>query len=243
MVRCTGVAKRFYHFEHRTTSLREAFIRTVLHRPLHVRRAHFMLRGFDLTVRAGESVALLGPNGSGKSTALRLIAGIYRPSEGTVETRGRVAAVIELGAGFKPELTGAENVRLYGAVMGLSRAEIARRFAGIVAFADVGDFIDEPVRLYSSGMQARLAFATTVAVDPDVLLIDEVLAVGDRWFRERCFDRLHRFRRDGGTLVVVSHDLDAVRRLCDRAVWLERGAVRMSGPVDPVLDAYATAIA
>jgi ABC-type polysaccharide/polyol phosphate transport system ATPase subunit len=239
---CRGVVKRFYHYEHRTTSLREAFIRLVLRRPMHVRRAHFMLDGLDLVVRKGESVALLGPNGSGKSTALRLVAGIYAPTEGEVETHGRIAAVIELGVGFNPELTGAENVRLYAAVMGLSRREIAERFDDIVAFAEIGDFIHEPVKYYSSGMQARLAFAIAVAVDPDILLLDEVLAVGDQSFRERCHARLQRFRAGGGTMVLVTHDLDAVARFCDRAVWLDRGRVRLDGPVDAVVAAYRGAV-
>ncbi|MGH7717639.1 MAG: ABC transporter ATP-binding protein [Gemmatimonadaceae bacterium] len=238
---CLDVVKRFYHYTHRTTTLREFFIRSVLRRPIHEGRAQFSLRGFDLHVRDGESVALIGANGSGKSTALRLIAGIYAPSEGYIETRGRLAAVIELGVGFNPELTGAENVKLYGAVMGLSRREIEERFPGIVAFAEVGDFIREPVKYYSSGMQARLAFAVAVCVDPDILLVDEVLAVGDLRFRERCVERLRAFQARGGTMVVVSHDMAMVRSLCSRALWLERGRVRMEGEVNRVVDAYQAA--
>ncbi len=237
-VRCHGVVKRFHRYEHRTTSLREVFIRSVLRRPIHTRRAEFLLQGFDLRVEAGESVALVGPNGSGKSTALRLIAGIYEPTEGWIETRGRLAAVIELGVGFNPELTGAENVALYAAVMGLSRRETVRRYPEIVRFADIGAFIEEPVKYYSSGMQARLAFAVAVCVEPDVLLVDEVLAVGDQSFQERCRDRLQTFRAAGRTLLVVSHDLHSLRRLCSRAVWLEHGRVRMDGPIDDVLTAY-----
>jgi homopolymeric O-antigen transport system ATP-binding protein len=237
-VLCRGVVKRFYHYEHRTTSLRELFIRGLLRRPIHVRRARFTLSGFDLRVERGEAVALVGANGSGKSTALRLIAGIYLPSEGVIETRGRVTAVIELGIGFHPELTGAENVALYAAVMGLGRRQLAERLPEIVAFAELGDFLDEPVKYYSSGMQARLAFAVAISVEPDVLLLDEVLAVGDQSFRRRCLDRLRDFHRQGGTLVVVSHDLDTVRELCSRAVWLEDGRVRAEGAVGEVLAAY-----
>ena len=233
-----GVAKRFYRYEHRTTSLREFFIRAVMRRPLAVRRACFSLEGLSLSIRRGESVAFIGRNGSGKSTALRLIAGIYAPSAGEVMVTGRIASVIELGAGFNPELTGRENVELYGAVMGLHRREIAQHLEAIVAFAGLGPFVDEPVKYYSSGMQARLAFAVTVAVDPDILLLDEVLAVGDASFRERCLARLDRFRARGGTLVVVSHDLQQVRRLCDRAVWLEGGRVRREGPAGEVTRAY-----
>lgn len=235
---CRGVTKRFYHYEHRTTSLREAFVRSVLRRPVHVRRARFTLSGFDLIVRAGEAVALVGANGSGKSTALRLIAGIYDPSEGTIETRGRLAAVIELGVGFHPELTGAENVRLYASVLGLGRRETEERFPDILDFAEIGDFIREPVKYYSSGMQARLGFAVAVCVQPDILLLDEVLAVGDVAFREKCFRRLEQYRASGRTLVVVSHDAEAVRRLCSRAIWLDGGRLRMDGDVGAVLSAY-----
>ena len=238
VVRCDQVTKRFYYYTHRTESLRELFIRSVRRQPTHVRRADFTLKDFSLSVSKGESVALIGPNGSGKSTALRLIAGIYQPTTGTVDTHGRLAAVIELGAGFHPELTGAENVALYGAVMGLARAEIGARFEDIVAFAEIGEFIDVPVKYYSSGMQARLAFAVTVCVEPDILLLDEVLAVGDQSFRERCLDRLRQFKARGGTLVIVSHDLDTVATLCARAIWLEHGGIRMAGDMASVRSAY-----
>jgi len=184
-VELRGVSKRFYFYEHRTSSLREWFIRRVLRRPLHVRRAEFTLRAVDLRVERGESVALVGPNGSGKSTALRLIAGIYRPSTGRVETNGRITAVIELGAGFHPELTGAENIALYASVLGITRRELAARYDEIVEFAAMSDFLDTPLKYYSSGMEARLAFSVSVCLQPDILLLDEVLAVGDQAFRER----------------------------------------------------------
>lgn len=235
---CRGVVKHYYYYEHRTTSLRELFRRRVLRRPLHVRHPRFALTGFDLEVGRGDGVALLGPNGSGKSTVLRLLAGIYQPTSGRIEVRGRVGTVIELGAGFHPELTGAENVHLYGAMLGLERRELAARYAQILAFAGLGDFISMPVKYYSSGMQARLAFAVAVSVDPDILLLDEVLAVGDQVFRERCMERLRRFRSGGGTLVVVSHDPEGIEELCERAVWLEGGRVRMAGPAAEVVAAY-----
>ncbi|MFN2433306.1 MAG: ABC transporter ATP-binding protein [Gemmatimonadota bacterium] len=240
---CDRVVKRFYRYEHRTTTVREFFIRSVLRRPVHVGRAEFSLLDFHLRVERGEAVALVGSNGSGKSTALRLIAGIYVPSEGLIETYGRLAAVIELGVGFHPELTGSENVFQYAAVMGLTRREIAARYGAILAFADVGEFIHEPVKYYSSGMQARLAFAVAVCVDPDVLLLDEVLAVGDLSFRERCYERLRAFHDQGRTLLVVSHDLEALRGLCSRAVWMDAGRVRRDGPVADVLAAYEASIA
>lgn len=237
-VACVDVTKKFYFYEHRAESLREVFIRCLRGRAVHIRRPEFTLRNFSLTVNPGEGVALIGPNGSGKSTALRLIAGIYQPTEGTIRTRGRVAAVIELGAGFHPDLTGAENVALYGAVMGLSRDAIARRFEEIACFAEIGPFMDVPLKYYSSGMQARLAFAVTVCVEPNILLLDEVLAVGDQVFRQRCLDRLAAFHAAGGTLIVVSHDLGIIRGLCTRAVWFERGRIRMVGHVDDVIASY-----
>jgi ABC-type polysaccharide/polyol phosphate transport system ATPase subunit len=237
-IRCRGVGKRFYYYEQRTTTLREVFIRWLTRRPITVRTPLFSLKDFDLTVRDGESVALIGPNGSGKSTVLRLIAGIYAPTHGTVEVNGRVAAVIELGAGFHPELTGAENVEFYGAVMGLSRRELADRFQEIVDFSGIGSFIDVPLKYYSSGMRARLAFAVSVGVDPDILLVDEVLAVGDQEFRARCQERVAELRRKGRTLVIVSHDLDEVLQTCSRALWLEKGVARAEGPAREVVEAY-----
>ncbi len=237
-IRCRDVTKRFYYYAHRTQSLRENFIRALSRKPLHMGRAEFTLQGLTFEVQRGEAVALIGPNGSGKSTVLRLLAGIYQPSEGTIDVSGTLAAVIELGAGFHLELTGTENVSLYGSVMGLSDAQIRARFSEIAAFADIGAFMDVPVKYYSSGMQARLAFAVTVCVEPDILLLDEVLAVGDQAFRQRCIAHLTRFRKAGGTLVVVSHDLETVNRLCTRAIWMDQGRIRMTGPMGRVRDAY-----
>jgi ABC-2 type transport system ATP-binding protein len=233
-----GVSKRFYFYEHRTSSLREWFIRRVLRRPLHVRRAAFTLHDIDLTVGGGEAVALLGRNGSGKSTVLRLIAGIYQPSAGTVRTEGRITAVIELGAGFHPELTGAENIALYAAVLGLTRKELAARYDDIVEFAAIPDLPDTPLKYYSSGMEARLAFSVAVCLQPDILLLDEVLAVGDQAFRQRCLERLRQYHAWGGTLVLVSHELEQLRELCTRGVWLDQGRIVMDGPIDMVLEKY-----
>jgi ABC-type polysaccharide/polyol phosphate transport system ATPase subunit len=198
----------------------------------------FSLTGFDLTVHRGESVALIGGNGSGKSTVLRLIAGIYAPTHGTVETDGRVAAVIELGAGFHPELTGTENIEFYGSVIGLTRRELLARSDDIIDFAGIRSFIDVPMKYYSSGMKARLAFAVSVSFDPDILLIDEALAVGDEEFRQRCLERLNQLRGEGRTLLIVSHDLDIVGDMCSHAVWLDKGTIRAQGPVRQVVDAY-----
>jgi ABC-type polysaccharide/polyol phosphate transport system ATPase subunit len=237
-ISCRAVTKRFYYYQQRTTTLREVFIRSVTRRPLTKRTELFTLTGFDLAVRRGDAVGLIGANGSGKSTALRIIAGIYEPTDGVVETRGRVAAVIELGAGFHHELTGAENVAFHGAVMGMSRRDLQSRFDEIVDFAGIEAFIDVPVKYYSSGMQARLAFAVSVCLDPEVLLIDEVLAVGDHAFRQRCRSRLEQLRRSGCTLLIVSHNADDVASMCSRAVWLDKGKIRMEGAAPQVVTAY-----
>lgn len=238
---CRGVEKRFYFYEHRTDSLRQRFIRVLRRQAVQVRRPLFRLEGFDLEVGRGESVALVGANGSGKSTVLRLVAGIYELTAGEIVTAGRTTAVIELGAGFHGDLTGTENVRLYALLMGLGYRELAQRFDEIVSFSGIGDFIDTPVKYYSSGMQARLAFSVAMCTGPDILLLDEVLAVGDRQFRERCFDRLRDFHQAGGTLLLASHDLAAVRDLCSRAVWLDQGRIRQTGAVEEIIEAVQAA--
>lgn len=233
-----GVVKRFYHYEHRTTRLSELFVRVLKRQAVHVRTAHFQISGLSMRVERGEAVALIGANGAGKSTALRIMAGIYPPSEGKVLRRGRLVAVLELGATFQPDLSGTENVALYAAALGFGRREVAARYDEIVAFAEIQEFMDVPLRYYSSGMRARLAFAVALCSDPDTLLLDEVLAVGDESFRGRCMERLHGFHEAGGTMVIVSHDLDSVRTLCSRAIWLEAGRLRMSGSMDEVASAY-----
>lgn len=239
---CRDVMKQFYVYSHRTVSLREWFIRSVRRRPIYTRHAEFSLKDFNLQVQRGESIALIGRNGCGKSTVLRLIAGIYEPSAGTVSTFGRVAAVIELGAGFNSELTGAENIELYGAIMGLSRVERDRHRDDIIEFSGIGDFIKMPVKYYSSGMVARLAFSVAVNLNPEILLLDEVLAVGDQSFQEKCIERLKAFHAEGGTLLAVSHNLSQVIQLCSRAVWLEDGKIRQAGNVHAVLKAYQSSL-
>ena len=196
------------------------------------------LKGVSFDVPAGRSFGVIGRNGSGKSTLLKLIAGIGKPTTGTVEVHGRVSALIELGAGFHPEISGRENVFINGMMLGLSKREIVRRFDDIVAFAELEDFIDAPVKTYSSGMYMRLGFAVAINVDPDVLLVDEVLAVGDEAFTHKCFDKLAEFRRRGRTVLLVTHALDLVTRFCDEALWLDGGVVRDQGDPKRVVDAY-----
>jgi len=199
---------------------------------------HVALDGIELEISPGEAVAVVGPNGSGKSTLLKLAGGILKPTTGAVEVNGRVTALIELGAGFHPEITGRENVLINGMLLGLRRSEIEARMQEIVDFADIGSFIDQPVKIYSSGMYVRLGFAVAVTAEPDVLLIDEVLAVGDEAFTRRCLDRLARMRGRGVTMVLVSHDLDLVSSFADRAVYLERGRIVAEGAADAVVARY-----
>jgi len=198
----------------------------------------FALRNVSFRVEDGESLAIVGRNGAGKSTLLSLIAGLADPVEGRIAVKGRVAALLELGAGFHPDLTGIENLQLNASLLGLSRKRTAEVYEDILAFADIGDFVYEPIRTYSMGMTMRLAFAIASNVDPDILIVDEVLAVGDQAFQAKCQHRIREFRAKGKTLLFVSHSGPLVRELCSRAVWLEQGRIVLDGPVGAVLDAY-----
>jgi ABC-type polysaccharide/polyol phosphate transport system ATPase subunit len=198
----------------------------------------YALKNVSFELEEGEGLAVVGPNGAGKSTLLGLVAGLAVPDTGSVAVKGRIAALLELGSGFHPDLTGAENVRVNASLMGLSRRRTAEVFDQIVEFAGIGDFIGEPLRTYSAGMIMRLAFSGAVHMDPDILLIDEVLAVGDQTFQAKCFERIHQFRRAGKTLLCVSHAAGMVQELCDRAIWLDRGELTMSGRIRDVLEAY-----
>lgn len=215
--------------------------RSVLRDPgrlIRPRGWRWVLRDIDLHIEPGESVGLIGANGSGKSTLLKLLCGVMYPYAGSVSTGGEIGPLIEVQAGLHPELTGRENIGLYGAFLGIPTARITARFDDIVDFAEVGDAIDRPVRFYSSGMKMRLGFAVATLLEPHVLLIDEVLAVGDASFQQRCLEQLQHARAAGATLVFVSHDLGAVRAVCDRAVWLDGGVVAADGPADDVLGHY-----
>ena len=201
------------------------------------------LHDVSLELPRGRMVGLIGSNGSGKSTLLKLIGGILKPTTGTVTVAGRVSALIELGAGFHPEFTGRENIHINGVLLGLSRAEIRERFDEIVAFAGLAAHIDNPVKTYSSGMYMRLGFAIAVTVDPDVLLIDEVLAVGDEAFQHKCVGRIQEFKAQGKTILLVTHDLGSVERLCDEAVWLDGGRVQAHGGTREIVDRYLNHVA
>ncbi len=198
------------------------------------------LNDISFSVEQGETVGIIGPNGAGKSTLLKVIARVIRPTRGRVRLRGRVAPLLELGAGFDYEMTGRENVFLNGAVLGFSRKDMAQRLDRIVDFSGIGEFIDAPVRTYSSGMVARLGFAVATDVRPEVLIIDEVLAVGDADFQQKSAARIRQFRESGSTILVVSHSPTSIKALCNRALWLEHGVIRRFGPVDAVVDQYAS---
>lgn len=196
------------------------------------RRDFWALNGVSLQIRAGETVGLIGPNGSGKSTLLKTLGGIIEPTSGSVRTRGRMAALLELGAGFHPDLTGRENIYLNASILGLSHEQTDELFDEIVDFSGIADFIDTQVKFYSSGMYVRLAFAVAINVDPDILLVDEVLAVGDEAFQKKCLDKIRSFQDEGRTIILVSHSLGQITKFCSRAVVLGRGHVVFDGPAD-----------
>jgi lipopolysaccharide transport system ATP-binding protein len=196
------------------------------------------LRDVSFSVAPGRMLGIVGANGSGKSTLLRLIGGVERPDEGSVKIHGKSCAFLDLGVGFHGDLTGRENVFISGVVSGLTRAEVAERFDSIVAFAELEEFIDGPLRTYSTGMQMRLAFAVAVHVQPEILLIDEALTVGDLPFQRKCFERIAYFKAEGCTLVLVSHSTEAIREFCDEALWLHAGRLRAYGSPDTVVEQY-----
>ena len=228
------LSKRFRLYHDRNQSLKATVMRG--------RRARYeefwALRDVSLEISEGVTYGLIGTNGSGKSTLLKCLARILVPDEGTTQTRGKVSALLELGAGFHPELSGRENVYLNGSILGLSKSELAERFDAIVEFAGLERFIDTPVKNYSSGMYVRLGFSVAINVDPDILLVDEVLAVGDEEFQRRCNERFADLRAQGRTIVVVSHSLGAVQTLCDEVAWLDDGILRATGPAGDVIDEY-----
>ena len=211
--------------------------------PFHKRYStdFYALQGVSMTIRKGETLGIIGKNGAGKSTLLKAIAGVLMPTEGTIRVHGRIASLLELGAGFNPEMTGFENIYLNGTIMGYTREEMDKRVPNIVEFADIGDFLYQPVKTYSSGMFARLAFAVNSNVSPDILIVDEALAVGDVFFQNKCFRKLEQLRSRGTTVLFVSHDIGSVKQLCTHVLWLEKGRVVMDGAPEEVCSRYFNA--
>jgi ABC-type polysaccharide/polyol phosphate transport system ATPase subunit len=239
-IRLAGVTKRYRRVaqSHKFLTLKSAFVGGNLFKLLNPAEVFTALKGVDLDIAHGETFGLIGANGAGKSTLMKLVAGTTKPTEGEVEIDGKISALIELGAGFHPEISGRENVYINGIMLGLTRQEIEARFDDIVAFAELEEFIDAPVKNYSSGMYMRLGFSVAIHVDPDILVIDEVLAVGDEAFVHKCLDKIGEFKRRGKTILLVTHGMETVRRLCDRAAWIDRGAVKAIGDPMRVVDRY-----
>lgn len=227
-----------------STTLKSALVNTLKGRRVaEEERLFWALKGVSFDVPKGTTLGMIGSNGSGKSTLLKLLAGIHRPTSGHVSTNGRISALIELGAGFHPEFTGRENIYVNGIILGLSRKQIQERIDDIIHFSELEDFIDNPVKTYSSGMYMRLAFSIAATVDPDILLIDEILGVGDASFQRKCQNKLNTFKADGKTIVIVTHDLSALERYCDRVLWMDHGQLKAYGDVQSVMQMYLEHVA
>lgn len=234
VIKVESLVKRFV-LRH-TRSMKEAFVWLMKGRKGDLNEKFNALNGVSLEIREGERIALLGYNGSGKSTLLKLISGVMHPDEGRVLTGGRIAGLIEVGAGFHPDLTGRDNVYLNAAILGMSKEQIEAKFDEIVEFSEIGNFIDTEVKFYSSGMYLRLAFAVAVHTDPEIFLVDEILAVGDEPFQKKCIAKIRDLSAEGKTLVVVSHDLDLVAKICERGVVLDHGSKQFDGPIDEAIE-------
>lgn len=237
-----GVSKRFVIHHERPRSFQEALI-ALVHRRNGYREEFWALRDVSFQVEQGEALGIIGPNGSGKSTILKLLTRILQPTWGEVSVRGRISALIELGAGFHPDLTGRENIFLSGSILGIGQSAMARHYDAIVAFSELERFIDTPVKHYSSGMYMRLGFAVAIHVEPDILIIDEVLAVGDTAFQEKCLATLDALKEAGKTLLLVSHDMDLIRRFCHRAIFLDHGEVQSYGLTQEAIARYMASLA
>ena len=234
VIEVSGVKKSFKVFYDKGRSLKEK----VLFRKRNEYEERWVLKGIDFEVKKGETVGLVGRNGCGKSTTLKMLTRIIYPTEGNIEIKGRVSSLIELGAGFHPDLTGRENIFINASIFGLTHEEIERRLSQIIEFSELEEFIDNPIRTYSSGMYMRLAFAVAINVDADILLIDEILGVGDVNFQQKCFDKLKEIKKNGTTIVIVSHSMDQVRQICDRGIWIEEGKIVEDGPAKMVVKHY-----
>lgn len=232
------VTKRYPLYQHITSGLKTLLFNLPTALKQMREKSFTALEDINFKIHEGESVAFIGRNGAGKSTTLGLIAGVLRPNTGRVTVKGRVSPLLELGGGFHPDLSGIENIQLNGVLLGLSRKEVARKMNDIIEFSELGNFIHQPTRTYSSGMLARLGFSVVAHLEPEILLIDEVLAVGDARFQRKCLDKMKEFKASGITIVLVSHNVADVQTLCDRVIWIENHRVRADGPVDEVVPAY-----
>lgn len=236
VIELRDVVQRFRRIRERPDTLREVFVKAARYREKF--QMFEAVKNVSFTVSKGEMVGLIGRNGSGKSTILKIVAGVYTPYQGQVTVRGSIAPLIELGAGFHHELTGRENILINGLLLGLTKRQIKEREERIIEFAELGDFIDSPVKQYSSGMYMRLAFSVAIEVDPDILIIDEILGVGDAGFQEKCFDRIQTFRDLGRTILFVSHSTESVRKMCNRVLLIHRGELVAEGAPDDVIAVY-----
>ena len=235
-IRAENLTQRFRVIQERPDTVRELFSKFLRHSSTY--HDFEAVKNVSFEIPAGQVVGLIGRNGSGKSTLLKIIAGVYKPTSGTVQVGGKLAPLIELGTGFHHELTGRENILLNGLLMGYSKREMLAKEQSIIDFADIGDFIDAPVKQYSSGMYVRLAFAVATEVDPQILLVDEILTVGDIAFQNKSFERIQKFRQSGKTIVLVSHAMAMIEAYCDRAILLENGSVLADGPTHEVAEEY-----
>ena len=229
-----NVSKIFYVFMDKANSLKEK----MLFWKRNKRETREVLKDINLTIKNGEAVALIGVNGSGKSTLLKLMTKIIYPTRGEIVTNGKLTSLLELGAGFHPDFSGRENIYFNASIFGLTKKQIDARLEEIIEFSELRDFIDNPVRTYSSGMFMRLAFAVAINVDADILLVDEILSVGDQHFQEKCLNKMKELKAQGKTMVFVTHSLGSARELCDRAVWLNKGRIQLDGDVNEVIDEY-----
>lgn len=236
----TDIVKYYkkYSHKHKFLTLKSALVKRTIFSDLAQEEKFAALQGVSFHVAKGQTLSVIGENGSGKSTLLKILAGISKPTSGEIITRGRISALIELGAGFHPEISGRENIFINGIILGLTKKKIQERLDDIIRFAELEDFIDNPVKSYSSGMYMRLGFSIAINVEPDILLIDEVLAVGDAFFVPRCLEKINEFKRNGKTIIYVSHDLSTVERISDEVIWLKDGKIEMQGYPQRVIDSY-----
>lgn len=237
-----AVTKSYPLYHHIGSGIKELIFNPKRALTLLSGRSYLAIEDINFTVNKGESVALIGRNGAGKSTSLGLVAGVIKPTSGSVTTKGRVASMLELGGGFHPELTGRENIRLNATLLGLRRKQLNERIDKIIEFSELGEFIDEPIRVYSSGMLAKLGFSVITQVDPDILIIDEVLAVGDYSFQKKCIETINKFKEKGVTILFVSHNLTDIEKICDRVIWIENHRLKASGNAGVILEQYRSSM-